>query len=303
MNNEFDVFISYKRNGGSGWAELMRLALIYYKGIPEERIFMDVHECSSDWKEKIKNAILNTTNVIVILSKDFQNQINADETKDVWLYELEQSIHHRRSLIPFIVDNLKIDDILKFSLPDIFKVILDLGKNTCFHYNHEYPKGSIEGINLKKYQDMLVKLDFTCPENCKIQIPRIGKNAAHYEFLKEENHLSCTVHIDIGYDKELLFVAKRKNGSKWNEICYHVCFEEYSDMLKLNEFKNDKGNVYHKIPKGYTEDCIEIDWRIYDAECLQDDLFNRANNIKGNALFSDDYLLRALRNLNDLQNN
>ena len=53
MENNFDVFISYKRDGGSGWAEMLRLALIVYKGIPQERIFMDVHGgCGSDFKEK-----------------------------------------------------------------------------------------------------------------------------------------------------------------------------------------------------------------------------------------------------------
>lgn len=53
---KYDVFISYKRKGGSGWAEMIRLGLIVYQSMSKEQIFMDVHNCSSDWKVKLSIA-------------------------------------------------------------------------------------------------------------------------------------------------------------------------------------------------------------------------------------------------------
>ena len=293
MENGFDVFISYKRNGGAGWAEMLRLALIVYKNIPQERIFMDVHGgCGSDFKEKIKHAIANTTNVIVIFSKDFQNYINTDETNDVWLYELNLAVEHRRSIIPFIVDNLKREDIFKLQIPSVIYDIIE--KNTCVHYNHDMPEGCIKSIVLKSCSELSVKIDFTSSEECMIRIPRLGEESGHYEFLNKDNRLSYTAFVDIGCDKELIFIAKRKNDGRWNEICYHVYFEEYSKKLKLDSYRNSKTDLYYEIPKGSMTYGIDIEWNIYDIECLQSNLVDPANQKIGNKPSYDSQFLSGL---------
>lgn len=299
MENKFDVFISYKRNGGAGWAEMLRLALIVYKQIPQERIFMDVHGgCGSDFKEKIKYAIANTTNVIVIFSKDFQNHINADEKNDVWLYELDLAVEHRRSVIPFIVDNLKREAILKLRLPSIIYGIID--KNTCVHYNHDMPEGCIKNIVLKSNSELSVKIDFTSSEECMILIPRLGDESGHYEFLDKNNRLSYTAFIDVGCNKVLRFIAKRKNEGKWNEISYHIYFEEYSEKLKLDNCRNDQSNIYHKIPKGSMTYSIDIEWKTYDIECLQSNLIDSANMMAGNKPSFDIQVLSGLNAITKL---
>lgn len=296
MENNFDVFISYKRDGGSGWAEMLRLALIVYKGIPQERIFMDVHGgCGSDFKEKIKYSISNTTNVIVIFSKDFQNHINIDESKDVWLYELGLAVEHRRSIIPFIVDNIKREDILKLQIPAIIYNILE--KNTCIHYNHDMPEGCIKAIAMKNREELLVEIAFTSIEDCSILIPRLGNAPIHYEPINDDNKHSYTAFVDVGYNEELIFIAKRKNESRWNKISYHVYFEEDGEKLKINNYRNDPHNIYYEIPKGSMTFDIDVDWEAYDRECLQNNLIDSATIQAG---YKPSFDIRVLSSLNNI---
>lgn len=281
---EYDVFISYKRKGGSGWAEMLRLAFVVYRNMPKERIYMDVHNCGTDWKADLENAIKNANNVIVIISKDFENQINVNQSEDVWLYELKLALHYRRNIIPFVVDDIKKEDIQKISDDSNIPLPLSdiLHKNTWIMYDHDYPDNSINRIELKDEKDMSVKITFTSFEYCDLLIPAIGDNPQCYICLNDENKRSHSIPLNINFDKELKFEANRRVGGERVRICYHVFFEEYKDDLKLGDVKNSISDVYCEIKN--REDCdidIDWDWGVREKQIVLNDLSFQADLMNG----------------------
>ena len=62
---KYDVFISYKRDGGSAWAELLRAILEHKYHL---KAFLDVKNMKGgEWSAQLDEDIRNSGNVIMIL--------------------------------------------------------------------------------------------------------------------------------------------------------------------------------------------------------------------------------------------
>ena len=291
---KYDVFISYKRKGGSGWAEMIRLGLIVYQSMSKEQIFMDVHNCSSDWKVKLEEVIKNANNVIVVISKDFEKQINANQSDDVWLYELDIALRYRRNIIPFCVDDIKKEDIQKIMKTDNIPLSISriLNENTWIMYDHDYPENSIKRIELKQPKDLSIKLTFTSWKSCKLLIPSIGGSPSCYKRIDDSNNWSCTIQLDTNIDKELKFIARREINGESNQICYHVFFTEYKENLELCEVKNDSSNIYCEIENRKDFD-LDIDWERQNQQIVIDNLSRQADLMSGRVQNPMDIILNT----------
>ncbi len=97
MGNEsdYDVFVSYRREGGSETARLVRFALqsLGY------RVFLDVDDLSKGrYDERLLQVIENTDHFVVILSQGVFDR-NCDPSN--WLYrEIGHAIRTKRKIIP-----------------------------------------------------------------------------------------------------------------------------------------------------------------------------------------------------------
>lgn len=103
-NIKYDVFISYRRNGGSERAELLRLFLEKY-GYDHNRIFMDTHSVEScNFKQKIKEAIFLSNDFILIITKGCFDYIKEE---DYWIYEIKEALSLGKRIIPIFFDGIE----------------------------------------------------------------------------------------------------------------------------------------------------------------------------------------------------
>lgn len=127
---KYDVFISYKRNGGTPWAELLFLVLDKIAG---KRVFIDRHGLKGGmykkWESSINEAIENSINVVVVVFPGIQNVIK--EKDDVFVKEIAKALKEKENriinIIPFYVEGLSSELIHSsdqyLSLPDELKTI------------------------------------------------------------------------------------------------------------------------------------------------------------------------------------
>lgn len=134
----YDIFISYRRRGGSEKAELLK-AVFEKRGFKEERIFMDTHALKGgDFTVKLKNAITESTNIIVLITKGCFEQIKND---DFWVYEISQALEQRKNIIPVYFDG--ITQIDGKDLPDVLR---HLPNQNAVSYVHEYADACYDKI-------------------------------------------------------------------------------------------------------------------------------------------------------------
>ena len=124
--NRYDVFISYKRKGGTPWAELLYLALTR---ISKKKVYIDWEGIKSGttetWKHNIFKAISMSNNIVVPIFSGIQDVIT--DTEDNFLWEISIAIQGNVNIIPLYVDGLSSTDIEKSeyydNLPDSLKAI------------------------------------------------------------------------------------------------------------------------------------------------------------------------------------
>ena len=101
---KYDVFISYKRKGGTPWAELLFLAL---EKIVGKKVFIDRHKLTGGtdktWEERINDAIENSINVVVVIFPGIQD-VTSDN--DDFMKEIAKALKERKKIVPFYVEDL-----------------------------------------------------------------------------------------------------------------------------------------------------------------------------------------------------
>ena len=102
--NKYDVFISYRRKGGSEKAQLIKSEL-KARGISDKRLFLDTHSLyDGDFEKKIREAIGQTKCVVVVISNGCFDEIKE---KDYWLLEIKEALSQGKQIIPILFDDIK----------------------------------------------------------------------------------------------------------------------------------------------------------------------------------------------------
>lgn len=108
-NLTYDAFISYKRKGGTPWAELLYLVL---KRIKKKKIYIDRHSIKGgeEWEQSLITAIRASANIIVVVFPELQD-IDFG-TDDIFIQEITEALRIKREdnkyikIIPFYVEGL-----------------------------------------------------------------------------------------------------------------------------------------------------------------------------------------------------
>ena len=120
-NYKYDVFISYRRNGGSERAELLKLILEKY-GYNHSRIFMDTHSIEScNFKQKIKEAICFSKDFLLIITKGCFDSVKEE---DYWIFEIKEALSLGKRIIPIFFDGIESIDSKK--LPEELTAISEI---------------------------------------------------------------------------------------------------------------------------------------------------------------------------------
>lgn len=126
----YDVFISYRRNGGAEKAELIKKAL-QENGYKSDRIFMDTHSLQTgDFRKRIREAITESVNVIVIVTKESFDKIKDE---DYFVFELLEAKRLEKNMI-FCLFGITEIDVKK--LPDALREVIQYEKHVP--YDHVY---------------------------------------------------------------------------------------------------------------------------------------------------------------------
>lgn len=239
-----EIFISYKRDGGSVWAELVRLGLIHYTSIRPESIFLDVHDLTEEWKVKIKSTIRQCTNVIVVISKDFEKKIHHED--DWFIEEINEAIQHKRVIIPLLVDGITEDSITSNNnIPDIIKDIVN--SYQYVEYHHGELQSAIDKLKAKflDSSDLKVFITIVSDQKCFVRLPK-PDNRTH--IINESNHFCLReFSIDRGFNGELTFKAWQEEPYK--EIYHHLYigssppFEQNMDNFSVVEDLSKESDI------------------------------------------------------------
>ena len=136
--NTYDVFISYRRIGGAEKAELVKSELIK-RGFHESRIFLDTRSISSgNYLKAILQAVANSKNVVVVITKDCFNDLPSDST---WVHEIEYAIEMHKSIVPIYFDG-----ITGIIVDDLPASIRSISFENAVLYVHPYADASFDRL-------------------------------------------------------------------------------------------------------------------------------------------------------------
>jgi len=134
----YDVFISYRKDGGSEFADLVRSNLLL-RGYARERIFLDTHSLGSgDFREKISQAVQASANLVLIVSKDCFKGLGADSA---FLFEIKTALECGVNIVPICFSGP--EELSSKFLPDI---AVKSFKSNAVIYSHDYPQASFERL-------------------------------------------------------------------------------------------------------------------------------------------------------------
>lgn len=127
---KYDIFISYRRKGGSERAELLK-AIFVQHGYNEADIFMDTHSLrGGDFRHRLTDAIENSNNVVVLITKGCFDEIKEN---DFWIFEIAKAIELKKNVIPVFFDG-----ITSIEGEDLPQTLKDLPSQNAIGYSHEY---------------------------------------------------------------------------------------------------------------------------------------------------------------------
>lgn len=134
----YDVFISYRRKGGSEKAQLIKSEL-KQRGINEGRIFLDTHSLhDGDFEQKIKVAIQQSKSVVVVISNRCFDEIK--ET-DFWYLEIKEALQLGKIVVPVFFDG-----ITSFANENVPQELQELTKKNAVTYHHEYANAAFDKV-------------------------------------------------------------------------------------------------------------------------------------------------------------
>ncbi|MBQ0022653.1 MAG: toll/interleukin-1 receptor domain-containing protein [Prevotellaceae bacterium] len=138
-SKKYDIFISYRRSGGSERAEMLYNAF-KSRGIREDRIFMDTHKLGNGiFKAELVEAIKSSSNFVVLITKGCFNS-TKDKELDNWYLEIETALELKKNIIPVYFED--IDEMLK-QIPSDFEHLKDYNS---VRYVQEYAEAVYDKI-------------------------------------------------------------------------------------------------------------------------------------------------------------
>ncbi len=227
---KYDVFISYKRDGGSVWAELIRAILVHKYHL---KVFLDVETVrGGEWPKQLDDGIKNSYNIIMVLFEGIGDKIKSEN--DIFIQEIEHAREYEKPIIPFYADGYDFLNILKNeNIPSIIKNVISI-QHSIVKYDH---------LNREKTYDLLRKqLDTrlilkilsqhnSCSMSCQMNKGLIGESKE----IKENDYSIIEIDRDFTGQIHLYFYAKELIG----EFKRTINFDQTANLESLNSVYDD----------------------------------------------------------------
>lgn len=262
----YDVFISYRRDGGYEMARLL------YEHLKIEGLnpFFDLEELrSGPFNTKLYEEIENSSNFLLVLPPSSLDRCNNESD---WLrLEIEHALKYKKNIIPVMMKNFVWPDNLADSIKEIqnynglemsreyfdasIKKIVSLMKNVEINTNkgnkHEYissernentyfSSADLKELKRLKIQQNLMK-EFDRETYQKIlnryddiKVLDIGSNNGDFIMNRMGNHDKVSLVVGLEYDGNIVNNANEKYN-KDNAYFYQINVEDESLSDKLEE--------------------------------------------------------------------
>lgn len=237
--DHYDGFISYRRDGGS---ETARLVKVLIENMADKKLFLDVDGLSTGlFDERLLRIIKNSENFILILSPGCLDRCGNE---DDWLKrEISYAIRHDRNIIPVMKEG--------FCFPCDKKLpsdIIKLPRYNAVPYNHKFIDATIRDI-LRFMRDEISATDTKAGIEEKSKIGNIAESQNNIEIITKSSRyqkIANIANISLS-EKIVLDELRNKPDVRWTESVI-----ENSVTLNHPEFSgNIKNNINSLIEKGY----------------------------------------------------
>ncbi len=231
----YDVFISYRRDGGF---ETARLIYEHFTNVMGLKVFFDLEELrSGKFNIKLYTAIDESENFILVLPK---NALDRCNNEDDWLrLEIAHAISKDKNIIPLILNN--------FTWPDFLpENISDLPKFNGVTLNREYFEAS-----MAKLISMLRGISIT--SNGIFRSSNQERRENPYRFLsdRERHRLYVQQQLMTSFDNEVY-----KNIQTTYKNLYILDVGSSNGDLIMNRLGNGS-NVEKLVGLEYNEDVVK----------------------------------------------
>lgn len=263
INFKYDVFISYKRRGGTPWAELLFLALDKIAG---KRVFIDRHGLkggmNKKWESSINEAIESSINVVVVVFSGIQDVIK--ENDDFFIKEISKTLDERErrrlNIIPFYVDGLSSEvihsDEQYKELPNELKTITSPDyQDTSFDSKHPYAWiDDLVSKALISEEDILMEYCY------RVQVNALEKMTVFDESVSEGKDNKDKIRELNYYGADTIYWIEKSGG-------YLVLrFETDKDKYRVTiDTKYQNKSKTPRVNSAY--------YNIKDGSFLEDDIF------------------------------
>lgn len=308
----YDVFISYRRKGGSEKAQLVK-SEIKLRGVEEERIFLDTHNLhEGDFEPKIKIAVEQSQCVVVVISNGCFDEVK--ET-DFWYVEIKEALLQGKKVVPILFDG-----ITSFASLNVPKDLMELTKKNAVTYQHEYANAAFdklitfighreETVNIckrrgclvsLKYKGCLVSVTFTILV-CFVLVPMTFFLAQQGIKTAKSYKGNVDIKTDTGepliyparsatrelvdslnevksLDEVLSKIAEYLSHTKSNEVGQKVitCFWNDTNKVRICFFENNEPKV-NKLLLGVK---TVTNLAEYDIQAMQEEFFRGSDGIE-----------------------
>lgn len=227
---KYDVFISYKRDGGSVWAELIRAILVHKYHL---KVFLDVETVrGGEWPKQLDDGIKNSYNIIMVLFEGIGDKIKSEN--DIFIQEIEHAREYEKPIIPFYADGYDFSNILKNeNIPSIIKNVISI-QHSIVKYDHLNREKTYDLLRKQLNTRIILKIlsqHNSCSMSCQMNKGLIGESKE----IKENDYSIIEIDRDFTGQIHLYFYAKELIG----EFKRTINFDQTANLESLNSVYDD----------------------------------------------------------------
>ena len=253
---KYDVFISYRRKGGSNMAEQLKMVL-RQRHYAEKRIFMDTYSLrAGNYVIDLEQEIKDSMNVVVVVTKGCFDGLTE---KSNWVKEITTALKLGKNVVPIYYDG--ITEVNPEDLPECLK---EFPQTNAVIYSPHYVKASYDRLC------SLLKTDYAHIRNVVLSVVGIvagtvalcaglyfgGKaiktaieNSRQEEVVEEEVRGLVVsdepVLVDLGLPSGTLWLDRNIGAAHYYDYGeYYAFWETYT---KLDFKRTDISNRYAEI--------------------------------------------------------
>ena len=267
MNNNYDIFISYRRDGGSATA----LHLYYLLNQEGYKVSFDVDTLREGrFATELYTRIDNCTDFVVILNKEaFDRTLSGCPKENDWMrMELARAIEMKKNIIPVVLSGFEwpdknalpddIADVVDFNAPHHSSEYFDSFFNRLKSFLHSKPNKRDLSI-VESVCSVVVQHDtFSTPVRIRDAKSHIYLHAAYYPKYADDSNYDESFKMALRRNPNLLIkVLLTDTETPWAKEFGLVLRNHFTTISAFKESMQGSINFFTELKKEYPNN-IEI---------------------------------------------